>query len=415
MARGHSRNHEWNRRRPGAVRFAAAALRSLILGLCAATVARAPAAGPAVLAEAPMNRDAGRGNLLIVTLRLEDGEPLSLVVDTGSEATIVDKSLERKLGKRVGTGKLWNFGVKHKCGVYPTPKLYLGDLRLRTGDNVFSIELKRMAVHTDPAVRGILGMDCLRYYCVQLDFEAGKLRLLDSSQLAAENLGRALPMTLMGLGNSHGECMRPFVYSCGLLGGGITNLLVDTGYRVDGALEGGLYRRGMGAEGLPLVVEPIRSLELGRLWVEQITWNGATYRELLIGNGGTDFSTGNGQNLLGLRFLARHLATFDFPTRTFYLRPTRADPLASAYQETATECLNRLKAAGRLPGWADRDPGRLYCDADVDFAVFDGRKPGDASTYHYLLRRAARDQPWTLQSAWRTDQTGRISQKYRVP
>jgi hypothetical protein len=45
-----------------------------------------------------MNKVAGRGDVLIVLVRLADGEKLPLVVDTGSPATVFDKSLESKLG-----------------------------------------------------------------------------------------------------------------------------------------------------------------------------------------------------------------------------------------------------------------------------------------------------------------------------
>ena len=47
-----------------------------------------------------MNQDAGRGGILIVTLRLESGEKLPFIVDTGCQVTVFDKSLEGKLGKR---------------------------------------------------------------------------------------------------------------------------------------------------------------------------------------------------------------------------------------------------------------------------------------------------------------------------
>ena len=57
-----------------------------------------------------MNKDAGRGGHLVVTLRLQSGEELPFLVDTGSPMTVLDKSLEPQLGKCLGTETLWNFG-----------------------------------------------------------------------------------------------------------------------------------------------------------------------------------------------------------------------------------------------------------------------------------------------------------------
>src|SRR5262245_3298072 len=69
-------------------------------------------------AEVAMNQDAGRGTWLFVTLRLESGEELPAVVDTGSSWTLFDKSLEPKLGKRLGTMTVSNWDKKMDLGRY---------------------------------------------------------------------------------------------------------------------------------------------------------------------------------------------------------------------------------------------------------------------------------------------------------
>jgi hypothetical protein len=150
-------------------------------------------------------------------------------------------------------------------------------------------------------------------------------------------------------------------------------------------------------------------------WFQKCVWNANTYTNLLIGNGGTDFSTGNGGNLIGLGFLARHLVTFDFPARTLYLKQTRIGPLADEAMEAATEFVNTLKGNCQLPGWSTNDKGAIYCHADINLDAFDARKDGDSSTYHYIVARAAKDSPWKLRKAWRTDQKDHIIQNYRVP
>ena len=57
--------------------------------------------------------------MLNVTLRLENGEKLPFVVDTGSPGTLFDKSLVPKLGGRLplGTWPVPMAGEKQKSGV----------------------------------------------------------------------------------------------------------------------------------------------------------------------------------------------------------------------------------------------------------------------------------------------------------
>ena len=61
---------------------------------------------PPLPAETSLNKGAGRGDNLFVTLRLETGEELLFLVDTGSPCTVLDKSLEPELGKRLGITKV---------------------------------------------------------------------------------------------------------------------------------------------------------------------------------------------------------------------------------------------------------------------------------------------------------------------
>src|SRR6202012_4832398 len=88
----------------------------------------------------------------------------------------------------------------------------------------------------------------------------------------------------------------------GLLGKSGTNLMIDTGCRVDG-LENQSVIPGL-ARFLPLCL-----------------WNGRSYTNLTVA------AVGQG-NVLGLGFLARHLVTWDFPRRMMYLQPTGARPPA---------------------------------------------------------------------------------------
>ena len=136
---------------------------------------------PQLPADVPMNKDVVCENGLMVTLRLKSGEELLFAVDTGSPCTFLDKSLEPGLGRRLDTVPMYSWGSRQRCGLYPAPKLYLGGTPLKmNGDRILTCDLSSVALPGNPRILGILGMNVLENYCIQLDFEARKLRLSES-------------------------------------------------------------------------------------------------------------------------------------------------------------------------------------------------------------------------------------------
>jgi hypothetical protein len=373
--------------------FACAGL--LFLWSCA-TTPEPSANAPAIElpADVAMNKEAGRGGHLIVSLRLEGGEELPLGVDTGTAITLLPKSLEPRLGKRLGTETFEDFGVKHKIGIYAAPKLFLGNTLLVTGSRIGT---------WDDAI-GILGMDCLRHYCIQLDFQARTLRFLDSEHLNVAELGRAFPLTGSGYA---------YIHHNGLFQEKSAELLVDTGHPLDGMVESGLFQRQV----LEQQTDPIALLKDGVVndavpdlaRFPNCVWDGDTYTNLTIGKGRP--------NLIGLGFLARHLVTLDFPKRIMYLKQTSIGPLVDEDLEAALQCLRDLKEKGQLPGWPRSEKGtmRLEIPPDSEIFQFAARRPGDSSLYHYQVTRTSEDSPWKLEKAWQTDANDRLVKVYPVP
>jgi len=70
--------------------------------------------------------------------------------------------------------------------------------------------------------------------------------------------------------------------------------------------------------------------EADRAWLPRCVWNGEAYNDLLIGSG---------VNSIGLRFLARHLVTLNFPKQAMYLKWITSDPLPAGEH----------REAGRVP------------------------------------------------------------------
>jgi hypothetical protein len=362
-----------------------------------------------------MNGDAGRGSLLIIKLQVEGGAELPFVVDTGAPVTLLDQSLEPKLGKRLGTGVFHHFGTKHPSHIYAAPKLYLNGTRLRTGARVWTGDFKELPSLPGQPTMGILGMDCLSHYCLQLDFAVGKLRFLNPNRLDGTQLGQRYPIHFSFPVRS------PFIHQRGFGAQKEQRLLVDTGYAADGALTADVFDPASAKQGSQQVGGVGKNSEYTSL--SECVWNAGTYTNLLIGHDG---------NLVGLRFLARHLVTLDFPNRSLYLNQTATGPLdgdrfirietaAKAAADSAQDFLQGLKKAGRLPGWTNDEKGTSHAGFRFRYfeiypitANFDVQKNQDTSVYHYVLIQDAKDAPWVLQKAWLTDKNGHLVEEFPV-
>jgi hypothetical protein len=378
-----------------------------------------------------MNPDAGcgtwlnHGGLLIVKLRIGSGKQLPFVVDTGSPVTIFDKSLEPRLGKQLGTNTFLNFGAKRESGIYASPEIYFNNIPLMTSSNIYTVNFKSMDLDRkkDHSIMGILGMDCLRHYCIQLDFDAGKMRFLDPDHLNTNHLGKAFKLMFSSAGQSDKGLSCPYIRCGSPIGGKGGSLAIDTGCNIDG----GMPPRFFWQEVKKQKVRAKKSLFNGQNSEEAIfpkcVWCGETYTNLDIRTWPAKFQW---SNLIGLSFLARHLVTLDFPKRVMYLKQTSVGPIVergfkkamNAAVKSAVKVLERLNKRGKLPGYSKDSEGTTfnatYTKSHIESITLDCRKKGDSSSYHYTFTRASKDSPWKLQKAWRTDQNDKMIEEYPV-
>jgi hypothetical protein len=361
-----------------------------------------------------MNPDAGRGNWLLVTLRTQCGKELPLVVDTGTPVTVLDSSIEPELGNRVGTGD-FSFPIgKRESGVHPAPQLYLASALLPKLPFICTSDLKELPSLSGHPIKGVLGMDILNHFCVQLDFQAGTIRFLNSNEVDVATLGQPFPLTFLSQGNvtvtlfgrpivTQLRC--PYISAESLIGGG-TNVLIDTGHNRDGALDAALFQRGLQDHKLRGQGDDDDSEERYGASLQQGVWNGNTYTNLLIGMD---------KNSLGLRFLARHLVTFDFPNKILYLKRLRGDPLPSPDAESAANFLTRLKQREHVPGWPKNEHASISLEGHPGSETYVFRKERALSTCHYRIGRTSKTAPWQLQKAWRTDERDALVEKFPLP
>ena len=270
---------------------------ALIL-LCSCAIE--PSARGALPPDVPINPDAGRGNWLIVTIQLGSGQKLPVVVDTGAGATVLNKSLEPKLGKRLGTVPNNHWGKVITNDVYVAPKLHLGGTQLRmTGDYIVCADIKELSGGIDRKFMGILGMDVLENYCIQLDFAAGKMRFLDDQHADKDAWGKAFPIVTL-----NDQDPRPAVAE-NLLGRQGPHSIIDSGFLGDGWLMPNYFQSW---------TNDAVSLTNGELHWPYGRFGGEKYPLFFMCAKNVE-SDG-----IGIDFLARHLVTIDFPNHTLYLK-----------------------------------------------------------------------------------------------
>ena len=367
--------------------------------------------------ETAINPEAGGGDQLWVTVRLASGEELPFIVDTGSPVTFIDKTLKSKLGKCLDRGTLWMWGVKQPTAVYAAPKIYLGNVPLLTDTHVLTYDFKKLSAAVGHPVKGILGTDCLKHYCVQMDFAAGKLRFLDPARVDAAGLGRAYPLFFSSVGQEDTNLFRTFIRHGSLVGGAGTNLLVDTGLDIDSALAPG-FLQAQTQHPEPGVIKKMG----GTTWYFRAgTWDGETYTNLVVKEAGSAVA-GEGANVLGLRFLARHQVTFDFPNRTLYLRRESVGPPSNDHYLAKDALLKSLVIKdGKLPRNinaslnADLKAESLPWRVRWFGGTMDVKMDGENNVSHYTVRRHLWHGPWVLKHAWQTGADGKTVADYKFP
>lgn len=255
-------------------------------------------------AEITLEKWVGRGMMLQTKIRLQNGTEFPCALDTGSPTSTLPTAAEPMLGQRLGSGGLLMLGgpERQPTGLYAAPKIYLGNTLLETGG----------VVETWNNNEAILGMDCLCHYCIQLDFAAGKIRFLDPEHLDTSDLGKPFPL----LASPYAV-----IEHAGLFQRRNAKLLIDTGCSIDGCLEPRLFKTAVRDEKTDIMpvdgVFKDKTLDLAEL--PKCVWDGEAYTDLIIGKGPP--------NIIGMRFLARHLVTFNFPKGVMYLKRVTGAPL----------------------------------------------------------------------------------------
>jgi len=249
----------------------------------------------------------------LATLKLGDTK-LRVIIDTGATATLVDARFRHCLGAEVGTGQASSAVASSTVSRYAC-----------TGGTVGGLELGLPALvcvdlgegWRGMGVDGVLGLDFLSRYCVDFDWEAGRVTISDQHPppiaghvdipLISDNLG--LPYLIADCGSARR-----------------LRMLVDTGFYRAVALsakdESKVFPNGWG-KSIKSNTTTLHGETRGQLTrLPRLAVDGLESTNLLCEVGDSRAKT----TCVGCGFLRRYHAIFDFPKNTLTLIP-RAKPI----------------------------------------------------------------------------------------
>ncbi len=296
----------------------------LLLAGCG-SVERRLGDSPEVLAEFRFDPNAP-WVFLPVTL---EGEQCRFILDTGCTHTMWDASLKDRLGKRF----LWpqkGTAVGGKSFTYEyfrAPEAFLGPLKVRRDGLIAVADLAGISTGLQKKVNGILGMDFLRHYIVQIDFEQASVTFLKSRKgIAQADWGAPVRIKQKFLSS--------LPYIEGQVDGVQATFLADTGWGrrpVSGELAGSVFKkaRSMTLSGtLQALVTTMAETNTLRTQAfalsDRFRLGGLEYEDIVFYKGH--------ESTLGVRFFFGHVVTFDFPARKLYLKRIRDTDVSSSVE-----------------------------------------------------------------------------------
>jgi len=232
-----------------------------------------------------------------------EGKKQLFLLDTGSVLTWYDSSL---LGRPRQKTTVETTSGNKSTEMFDSPNAMVGKLNLRAGAFVLGGDLRMLRLVSGHEINGIIGMDFLSKYVVQIDVDSGIVSFLPS---ASKVLGDRLPIFLQ----KEGPCIEVSVPGLGRP----EKFLIDTGSMYFGNMKkellealakGGKARKVGGS-----LTAGLGGTEANGKWlVESLSVAGLEHRHIVM--------TQTRDNLLGLGFWSRYVVTFDFPKGVMYLK-----------------------------------------------------------------------------------------------
>lgn len=258
-----------------------------------------------ILAEFPISSSSEH---IFVPVKFKEKEYIFLF-DTGCEITTFDISFRQDLGEKKGTIDIIDYTGKTVIGeIYDAPEAFVGSLAMKDCKVVHCADLKSFPSDPLRPYSGIIGVNFLKKYVVQLDFDNGKLLFLNPVEAPDPNWGTGLDLTYSkGTPHITGTILNDMKVS----------FLVDTGCPAYNALNSEAFEEIQNRE--PNIVfkgdqklsdnitREIRVARLRNVAIGPFEYQNMVFIEEYF-------------SILGLPFLSRHLVTLDFANNKIYLK-----------------------------------------------------------------------------------------------
>ena len=257
-----------------------------------------------VIAEFDIAKD---GRLITLPVKVANKE-YQFLLDTGSTYCGFDATFRPSLGTRIRAKQVMTAAGPRKFDFYNAPEAFLGNIRLEQRYPVVCFDMEMLRCVSGLEFRGILGMSVLGNYVVQVDFDRGKLRLLEPKGVAHPEWGEHVPIVVNRL-------LLPSVR--GEVSGGIEDtFILDTGACGADRLREDLFEQIVGQCNLKtsetLVETMGGTLRSCEARVPAVSVGPLECKDLIFDKAHA--------SKLGLGWFSRFRVTFDFPCRRLYLK-----------------------------------------------------------------------------------------------
>lgn len=250
---------------------------------------------------------ARHGAGLAVSINLKGIErQLLMLVDTGTSASCFDKRLRTQLGTSLGFRDVNTPLQPFRAEEVRAPAARLGSVPLSRESICVLTDMKPFREETGSDFDGIMGMDYLCNQIVQIDFDAGKLRLLSAipadagRKIQFEYAPSGTPAAVVDVGSKHYEW---FVLDSGWMTAGLAvKSQIFQELKDQGELTNFQRVRHRDRPGTLAGVGNVSSFRLGPFHHESLRVVSAN------------------DNAVSLAYLSRYCVTFDFPARAVYLK-----------------------------------------------------------------------------------------------
>jgi hypothetical protein len=244
------------------------------------------------------------GDLLLIPVDVGERH-CSFILDTGSSVNVIDAKFRDAL---VPIGKNGRINGSGSSQLYVSPGVSVGSRGLQLVGRALSTDLSGFKNASGQNIDGIVGMEFLRSYVVQIDFDKGRVSLLKNSEHVA---GVRTPMTF--------KLMVPTI-DVDLPVVGKIPFAIDTGcigFR-NGQLKRDIFDTLVAAKQVSI----LDATTVDRTAEGDIENQIGILAEQSVGDLRHDsqvYTTGT-VNLLGNGYLSRYTVTFDFPKRILVMQ-----------------------------------------------------------------------------------------------